>query len=119
MQGFFGCCSQTRSWREVLEPVIARHRGLVLYFRGDAAFAKPELHELSEAERIGYAVRLPATPVLQGRIGPLLPRPVGRPPNKPQVFFASFNYQAQSWAEPRRVVSQVGWHRGKLYPRVG
>jgi hypothetical protein len=33
------------SWRAVLEPVVARYRGTVkrLYFRGDAAFANPEM----------------------------------------------------------------------------
>ena len=108
-------------WRAVLEPVIARYRerGLALYFRGDAAFAKPELYELLEAEDIGYAIRLPANRVLQGRIGHLLTRPVGRPPNRPQVFHASFSYQAQSWSKPRRVVAKVEWHQGELYPRVG
>ena len=105
----------------MLVPVIARYRerGLALYFRGDAAFAKPELYELLEAEGIGYAIRLPANAVLQERIGHLLTRPVGRPPKKPQVFFASFSYQAQSWTKPRRVVAKVEWHQGELYPRVG
>jgi hypothetical protein len=109
------------AWRSVLVPVIARYRGrgLVLYFRGDAAFAKPELYELLEAEGIGYAIRLPANPALQARIGHLLTRPVGRPPKKPQVFFASFSYQAESWSKPRRVVAKVEWHQGELYPRVG
>src|SRR5215213_7885532 len=39
-------------WRAVLEPVIARYRSVVkhLYFRGDAAFANPEVYELLEAE---------------------------------------------------------------------
>jgi hypothetical protein len=108
-------------WRSVLVPVIARYcgRGLVLYFRGDAAFAKPELYELLEAEGIGYAIRLPTNPVLQERIAHLLTRPVGRPPKKPQVFHASFTYQAQSWAKPRRIVAKVEWHQGELYPRVG
>ena len=108
-------------WRSVLVPVIARYRGrgLVLYFRGDAAFAKPELYELLEAEGMGYAIRLPANAVLQERIGHLLTRPVGRPPKKPQVFHASFSYQAQSWTKPRRVVAKVEWHQGELYPRVG
>ena len=52
----------------MLEPVIARYRerGLDLYFRGDAAFAKPELYELLEAEGIGYAIRLAANQVLTG-----------------------------------------------------
>ena len=90
-----------------------------LYFRGDAAFAKPELYELLEAEGIGYAIRLPANSVLQERIGHLLTRPVGRPPKKPQVFFAGFSYEAQSWTKPRRVVAKVEWHHGELYPRVG
>src|SRR5215218_5828749 len=108
-------------WRSVLVPVIARYRGrgLVLYFRGDAAFAKPELYELLEAEEIGYAVRLPANSVLQEGIAHLLTRAIRRPPKKPQVFFASFSYQAQSWTKPRRVVAKVEWHQGELYPRVG
>jgi hypothetical protein len=116
-----GNVHSAEGWREVLDPVIARYRGrgLVLYFRGDAAFAKPELYELLEAEGIAYAIRLPANSVLQERIGHLLTRPVGRPPKKPQVFHASFTYQAQSWNRPRRVVAKVEWHQGELYPRVG
>ena len=90
-------------------PLLPRRRG----------FAKPELYELLEAEGIGYAIRLPANSVLQERIGHLLTRPVGRPPKKPQVFHASFSYQAQSWTKPRRVVAKVEWHQGELYPRVG
>jgi Transposase DDE domain group 1 len=106
------------AWRSVLEPVIARYRGrgFVLYFRGDAAFAKPEL---LEAEGYGYAIRLPANPVLQERIAHLLTCPVGRPPKRPQVFHASFSYRAESWSKPRRVVARVEWHQGELYPRVG
>jgi Transposase DDE domain group 1 len=108
-------------WRAVLEPVLARYRGrgVELYFRADAAFAKPELYETLEAEGVRYAIRLPANRVLMARIRHLLTRPVGRPPKKPQVFFASFSYQAQSWTKPRRVVAKVEWHQGELYPRVG
>ena len=116
-----GNVHSAEGWRVVLEPVIARYRGrgFALYFRGDAGFAKPELYELLEAESYGYAIRLPANAVLQARIGPLLTRPVGRPPKRPQVFHASFTYQAQSWTRPRRVVAKVEWHQGELYPRVG
>jgi hypothetical protein len=42
----------------------------------------PEFYEFLEAERIKYAIRLPANQVLQGRIGYLLKRPVGRPPHE-------------------------------------
>jgi hypothetical protein len=108
-------------WRAVLEPVVARYRDILkrLYFRGDAAFAKPEIYEFLEAERMGYAIRLPANRVLQDRIGYLLKRPVGRPPHEVRRYFASFSYQAQSWKKSRRVVAKVEWHPNKLYPRVG
>jgi hypothetical protein len=108
-------------WHAVLEPVIARYRGTVkrLYFRGDAAFANPEIYEFIEAGGIGYTIRLPANSVLQDRIGYLLKRPVGRPPLEVRRYYASFSYQAKSWKKPRRVVAKVEWHPGELYPRVG
>jgi hypothetical protein len=95
-------------WRTVLEPVIIRYRGIVkrLYFRGDAAFANPEIYEFLEAEGI-YTIRLPANTVLQNRIGHLLKRPIGRPPHEVSRFYASFSYQAQNWKKPRRVVAKV------------
>src|SRR6266571_3561552 len=71
-------------WRNVLEPVVVRYRGTVKrrYFRGDAAFANPEIYEFLEAEGYGYAIRLPTNSVLQDKIGYLLKRPVGRPPQE-------------------------------------
>jgi len=96
--------------------VIARYRDTVkrLYFRGDAAFASPEIYEFLEAEGIGYTIRLPANSVLQNRIGYLLRRPVGRSPNEVRRHYASFSYQAQSWNKPRRVVAKVGVRHQRL-----
>jgi hypothetical protein len=39
-------------WRNVLEPVVERYRerNLRHYFRGDAAFASPDLYEFLEGE---------------------------------------------------------------------
>jgi len=108
-------------WREVLEPVIARYRGRMTrrYFRGDAAFANPEVYELLEAEDYKYTIRLPANSVLQESIGWLLKRPLRRPSHEVRRYYASFSYQAGSWGKPRRVVAKVEWHPGELYPRVG
>ena len=105
----------------MLDPVVARYRGKVsrICFRADAAFAMPGVYEYLEAKRINYAIRLPANRILQERIGHLLKRPVGRPPNHVRRSHASFRYQAGSWTEPRRVVANVEWHPGELYPRVG
>jgi hypothetical protein len=101
--------------------MVARYRGIVkrFYFRGDAAFANPEMYEFLEAEGIGYTIRLPANSVVQDRIAFLLKRPVGRPPHEVRRFYASFSCQAQSWKKPRRAVAKVEWHAGELYPRVG
>ncbi len=108
-------------WRGVLEPVVSRYRGkgTRLYFRGDAAFANPEIYEFLEVQGMGYTIRLPANRVLQEKIGYLLNRPVGRPPHEVRRYYTSFSYRAQSWKKPRRVVAKVEWHLGELYPRVG
>ena len=68
------------SCREMLEPVIARYRigTKRRSFRGDAAFASPEVYLFLEAEGYGYTIRLPANAVLQRRISHLLKRPVRR-----------------------------------------
>src|SRR5215208_7676597 len=116
-----GNVHSAEGWRALLEPVIARYRGIVkhLYFRGDAAFANPEVYEFLEAEGASYTIRLPANQVLQDKIGYLLKRPVGRPPLEVRRYYASFRYQAQSWKKPRWVVAKVEWHPGELCPRVG
>jgi hypothetical protein len=49
-------------------------------FRGDAAFAKPEIYEYREEHRITYFIRLPANENLYELVEPHLSRPVGRPP---------------------------------------
>ena len=108
-------------WRSVLEPVVARYRDRTKrrFFRGDAAFALPDLYDYLEAEGYKYTIRLKANAVLQGHIAHLLKRPVGRPPKHVQRFHACFSYQAKSWSRKRRVVAKVEWYPGELYPRVG
>ena len=110
-------------WEGVLKPVVARYQGKVsrIYFRADAGFANPEVYEYLEAEGIKYAIRLPANRVLQERIGYLLTRPVGRPPNEVRRSYANFTHQAGTWTKPRRVVAKVEWHPGgsPLYGRLG
>jgi hypothetical protein len=116
-----GNVHSAEGWDGVLKPVVARYQGKVsrIYFRADASFAMPEVYGFLEAERIKYAIRLPANQMLQHRIGYLLKRPVGRPLNEVRRFHANFTYQAGTWTKPRRVIAKVEWHSGELYPRVG
>jgi DDE family transposase len=116
-----GNVHSAKDWRAVLEPVVARYQGRDLrrYFRADAAFAQPELYEYLETAGFEYAIRLPANDALLRDIEPLLTRPVGRPSNRPVVWYAGFLYQAKSWSQARRVVAKVEWHSGELFPRLG
>jgi hypothetical protein len=116
-----GNVHSAKDWRSVLEPVVARYRSRKMphYFRADAAFANPAVYEFLEAEGYEYAIRLPANDVLEQEITPLLTRTVGRPSNRPVVWYADFPYQAQSWNRVRRVIAKVEWHKGELFPRVG
>jgi len=113
--------ASAKFWRRVLLPVIERYRhyDIPKFFRGDAAFADPALYRLLEEEDYRYAIRLKANAVLEREIEHLLTRPVGRPSHQPKVFYHSFQYQAKSWLQARRVVAKVEWHAGELFPRVG
>jgi hypothetical protein len=116
-----GNVHSAEGWQELLEPVVKRYqaKGLRLLFRGDAAFAKPEVYGYLEQEKIGYAIRLSTNALLQREIAHLLVRPTEWPSRRPIVSYHDFTYQAQSWSVSRRVVAKVEWHQGELFPRVG
>jgi hypothetical protein len=116
-----GNVHSAEGWEEVLLPEIERQQGMgkEVAFRGDAAFAKPEVYEALEARGVRYAIRIPANDGLERDIAELLPRPVGRPSQKPLVEYKGFLYQAASWKTARRVVAKVEHHAGELFPRVG
>ena len=116
-----GNVHSAEDWNELLLPEIERQQaaGKQVTFRGDAAFAKPEIYESSEERGVQYAIRIPANRSLELEIEDILFRPPGRPGRKPLVRYKSFRYQAESWKKPRRVVAKVEHHQGELFPRVG
>ncbi|HIM09888.1 TPA: hypothetical protein EYM26_03695 [Candidatus Poribacteria bacterium] len=65
----------------MLEPVAARYRDedIRRFFRGNAAFANPDLYSFLEEENYLYDIRLPTNQNLQRAIEHLLMRPVGQP----------------------------------------
>jgi len=116
-----GNVHSAEGWEQLLLPEIERQQrmGKEVAFRADAAFAKPEIYEVLEEHAVKYAIRIPANDILEQDIEELLTRPVGRPGNKPVVWYKSFLYQAASWKTARRVVAKVEHHAGELFPRVG
>jgi hypothetical protein len=104
---------------ELLLPEIERQQqmGKAVAFRGDEAFAGPEVYEALEERGVKYALRIPANDSLERDIAELRPRPVGRPRPKPLIEYKGFLYQAASWKTARRVVAKVEHHAGELFPR--
>lgn len=108
-------------WESVLKPIVEQYEDfqILKYFRGDAAFANPELYRYLEANGYGYVIRLKANAVLEREIEHLLKRPEEYPSGKVQVYYHSFQYQAGAWEKKRRVVAKVEWHADELFPRAG
>jgi Transposase DDE domain group 1 len=68
---------------------------------------------------VKHVIRIPANDSLIRGIAEWLTRPVGRPNQKPVVWYKSFLYQAGSWKTARQVAAEVEHHTGELFPRVG
>ena len=65
-----GNVHSAEDWDELLLPEIERQQaaGKQVAFRGDAAFAKPEVYEASEERGVQYAIRIPANRSLELKI---------------------------------------------------
>ena len=96
-------------WKQLLMPEVERLQklGKEVWFRADAAFAKPDIYEALEERGAKYTIRIPANDCLMRDIAELLIRPVGRPAHKPVVWYKGFLYRAASWTTARRVVAKV------------
>ena len=81
----------------VTSAVPDKERKVRLYFRGDAAFASPEIYEYLEAEGLLYVIRLKA----KFSSGTICLRDLSVA--RPTIADASFSYQ---------VVAKVEWQAG-------
>ncbi|MBW1707614.1 MAG: IS1380 family transposase [Deltaproteobacteria bacterium] len=107
---------------DLIKPLVDRYRKRfqLFWFRGDAAFAKPEIYDYCESKRVTYFIRLPQNEILKEMIRDDLRRPAGRwPRSGVKVRTFDFPYRAGTWSQDRRVVCKIEWHQGELFPRVG
>ena len=72
----------------------------------------------SRGKNAQLAIRIPSNENLERDVGELLPRPVGRPSHKPNVWYKSFLYKVGGWTTARRVVAKVEHRAGELFPRI-
>ena len=103
-------------WDDMLKPVVARYQGKVsrIYFRADAAFAMPEVYGFLEAERIKYAIPLPANQVLQSS-APCAPVPCQFQLSGRNLHQAAEGYR-QGRVASRRTLSPRRLHRNEHEP---
>jgi len=100
-----------------------------LWVRGDSGFAVPDLFEHVEGldarerratpeKRAFYVIKLKSNAVLQRLAEPHCRRGVGRPPNHPVRKYVELRYRADSWSRDRRVVLEVTFKPGELFPET-
>jgi hypothetical protein len=92
--------------------VRAKWPDVVIELRGDSGMAVPVTYNACERLEIQYTLGLRLNPVLQRRSDALLAEAVEQyeQTGQPQRLFTAFEYQAQSWAEPRWVVVKAEAH---------
>ena len=79
-------------WEELLLPEIERQQqmGKEVAFRGDAAFARPEVYEALEERGVKYPIRIPANDSLERDCNPSQSFPSMFSRYLPLVFSNSF-----------------------------
>ena len=89
------------NWKDDIDPIFDRYskRGITPAFRGDAAFAKPELYTYLEEANSEYAIRLPFNKVLQATIDKHQARPENGESSLDEIerIYVEFQYKAESW----------------------
>ena len=110
---------------DFITPLVARYRSRfkLFWFRGDAAFALPDVYDYCEKEHVTYFIRLPMNYTLRKIMEPEInTRPVGRPPKSGvKVRTSSFTTglvagkNAAGWCAggvaQRRIIPQGGLYR--------
>jgi hypothetical protein len=92
---------------DVVDRAQAAELCKVAMVRMDAGFPSAALLAGLQARGIDYVARLRANPVLDRLAAPYMKRPRGRRPSTPRIWTHAFQYQAESWDKPRRVVLVV------------
>jgi len=120
-----GSVYTSKDLKEFLTPVFqwlrAHYPKANILVRGDSGFATPDLYDLCDLYGIEFLVKLKANAILHKNSAELVDRfneAYGKDFTKQHVMYDDFNYQAQSWSRPLRVVCRVERAVGELLPRA-
>ena len=91
--------------------------GISIFLRGDSGFATPKIYSLAETHGCGYVIRLKSNENLI-RLADTAAEDLAYMTRKNAVDYAAvygeFEYQANSWDYPRRVVCKVEKPTGQI-----
>ena len=105
----FGNVHSADGWRPVLEPVVARYRGTVkrLYFRGNAAFANPEIYGSSKPSASAIRSGCRPTESCRTRSDTCSSTRSGDRRTRCGATSPASDIRRRVWRKPRRVVAKV------------
>jgi hypothetical protein len=104
--------------KPIIHAYREKHPWLTIILRGDSGFAVPDLYSLCEEYEIHYAIRLKANNKLNEKaqaIEEQLRKNLNLHTAPAYVFYKEFEYQANSWEVPRRVVVKLEKPEGELF----
>ena len=89
--------------------------------RGDSHFSTPEVHEVCEEYRLSFILGQAPNCKLHELGAPLMEQALAQAEEgaeeEPVRLFTSFDYQAQSWKRPQRILYKAEVTQGKANPR--
>jgi hypothetical protein len=103
--------------RPIFEEYTGSYPDVDCMLRGDSGFASPEIYDLCEEYGINYVIRLKENGVLRKQAETTLEdlkNAVDINSYDYAVAYGEFDYQAGSWAHPRRVVFKIEKPKGQM-----
>jgi len=98
--------------KRLVRYIRVRFPELKIAIRADAGFSTPEVYEYCERAGIGYLIGIGRNERLEKQNDKLMPWAcwLYRITGDKQRLISSFEYQANSWSKPRRVIAKAEWN---------
>ena len=105
--------------QRVLDHLLMVWPQVQITLRGDAPFSAPEVHDLCDEYGIDFILGQANNQKLKALGAPLMAQAMALAEKTagPVRLFTSFDYQADSWSRPRRILYKAEVTQGKANPR--
>jgi hypothetical protein len=96
----------------VVNALRSQRPDIAIHVRGDAGFGLPKMYEICEQNGLTYTFGFATNPRLKKLTEPLMNQAVAQyeQTQQKQRLFDCFDYQADTWNHPRRVIAKAECH---------